>query len=106
MPGCRPRNAATKDADGSIAETAPGSARRSSSSVRAPVPDPMSTTLIPVATPAKSANGAERSRDHRPMNASYASDATLKLTPGRLAALAALDHPPFARGGWVAVLRY
>jgi len=70
MSGCRPRSAVTKDADGSTAETALGPTRRSSSSVSAPVPHPTSTTRIPVTTPAKSANGADRSRDHRPMKAS------------------------------------
>ena len=78
-PGLRTRAAATKLSDGSTAETASGPRRSTSSAVRAPGPQPTSSTRWPPDTPARSASCGASGAEYLPMNRSYASASTSKL---------------------------
>ena len=68
------------DSEGSTAVTADEPTRPTSSAVSAPGPQPTSITFCPLETPAKSANSGASGTEYLPMNLSYASAATAKLT--------------------------
>ena len=82
-PGNRSRTAATNGLDGSTAVTFAVPRRRPSSAVSAPGPQPTSITRWPAATSARSAICPTSRSEKRPMNRSYASAGTLKLTRRR-----------------------
>ena len=68
-----------------------GPSRATSSAVRAPGPQPTSSTRWPARTPAKSASCGESCVEYRPMKRSYASAATSKLTSATVRRRALLD---------------